>query len=152
MKHYDNMDWFLYKEKLLPKGILEEMEQHLMKCNHCMDIFLNTIDTNEIEDASNILSNDFSDNIVDKISSKKIKRKNVKHLFGYYVAVACVTMILVASGFFTKLPHTIPQIAESAISTNEIQEKNYITNISNKIVSKTSNFINNFELSNKEER
>lgn len=149
MEHYDYVEWLLYKNKELPVNLLEEMEEHLYNCDICMDIFLSLIDEKEIKAVENIIPTDFTSNIMANISGTKIKRlprkenKIFNYRFGYYVAVASVTIVLTLGGFYTNLVDSVPKFTEKI----QVQEEkhNIIASLSEKIVGSTATFINNIE-------
>lgn len=159
MKHYDQVEWSLYKNNLLDEKIYEAMEEHLYECDQCLDTFLSLIDENEIEEAGKVISVDFTDNLMMSIKNirpitKKIKRKSKlpKDFFIYYTAVASVTILLTAGGVFGKLVESVPQISTNINIQEEKIANNPIYNLSEDITNKTSNFINDFQISkNKEE-
>lgn len=150
MKHYDYVEWVLYKNNLLDDEIYNEMEEHLFICDDCMEIFLSLIDEAEIDKAGNLVSMNFTDKIMDNIKNikpikKPTKKKVSNDFFIYYTAVASVAIILTASGFFGRLVDTVPQItANISIQENRVKA-NIIYNFSESITSKTSNFVNNFQ-------
>ena len=152
MKHYDYIEWVLYKNKALPTGMLEEMEEHLYNCDICMDIFLSLIDQQEVESTEGVIPNDFKDKVINNISSAKVriieskqKHKNrvFNYQFGSYVAVASVTIILTLGGFYTNLVDAVPKIGE-AIKIVEYRP-NLIANFSNTIVNSTSSLLLSIE-------
>ncbi len=151
MKHYDYVEWLLYKTKSLSNGKLDEMEEHLYNCNLCMDIFLSLIGEDELEFVSNIVSEDFSSNVVEKISIDKIKRievNNNKRVFNdqfmYYIAVASVTIFLTIGGFYTNLVDAVPKIKDS-IQVIEEDRPNHIAKFSDRIVNSTSKLLLSIE-------
>lgn len=158
-KHYDYVEWLLYKNKELPVDTLEEMEEHLYNCEICLDIFLSLIDEKEIKAVGNIIPEDFTNNVMANISGKKIKKLPAKkenkifnYQFGYYVAVASVTIFLTLGGFYTNMVDSVPKFTQRE---QVIENKtNVIANISNRIVNSTSVFIANVENinMNKEEK
>lgn len=159
MKHYDNVEWILYKRNLLDTKIYNEMKEHLFQCDDCMDIFISLIDEKEIADVEKFIPKDFSENIMEKIENvtpikqeinrNKIKKtKYPKDFFLYYTAVAAVAIVLTASGVFNIMVDNIPtniKLEQSKIDTNKIYE------VSEKITQGTSSFIYNFNfIKNKE--
>lgn len=149
MKHYDFMEWILYKNNVLPDKLHNEMEDHLYTCDLCMEIFLSLIEKKEIESTKDILSEDFNQKVLGKISKNKVKmiknkKKDFNYYFGYYVAVAFVTVVLTFSGAYTNLVESVPKIT-NRLATVNINEKNYIKNFSDKIVNSTSSFIGSIE-------
>jgi hypothetical protein len=153
MKHYDYVEWLLYKNKALSVDKLEEMENHLYNCDICMEIFLSLIDKEEIEVADVAIPEDFTNKVMNKISEIKVaniqakniqkKKSNFGFQFGTYVAVASVTIILSLSGFFTNFVDAVPRITSSI----QVVEKrpNFIANVSNSIVNSTSSFLYSIE-------
>ena len=159
MKHYDYVEWLFYKKNILSIDKMNEMEEHLYNCDVCMEIFLSLIDEEEINQASEIVPKDFNENIMSKIQSSKIKKiqppkKPVKYPFGYFVAVASVTIVLTLGGFFTNLVDTIPDISASVSMLEKGDRPNPIFDLSEKIVNGTSKFIGSIENieRNKEEK
>ena len=158
MKHYDQVEWSLYKNNLIDSRIYEEMEEHLFQCNDCMDIFISLIDEKEIENAGSIIPEDFTDNVMRNIKNitpikKKIKRKSKlpKDFFIYYTAVASVAIILTAGGFFGKLVDSVPQLtANISVQENKIMT-NTIYDLSEKITNRTAMFVNDFQFNKNKE-
>lgn len=151
MKHYDFVEWLIYKNNALPDDMHDEMQEHLSNCDICMDIFLSLIDEKEILSAGNIIPKDFNDKVINEISKNKIRvlkpkdnKKTFNYQFGYYVAVASVTIILTFSGLYTNLVDTVPRITKS-IEVSESKSLNIIANFSEKIVNSTSAFLGSIE-------
>ena len=76
MKHYDYLEWLLYKEKALSKEKSKEMEEHLYICDNCMDIFLSLIDREEVDRAERSISTNFTSNVMNNIQKVKYKPKS----------------------------------------------------------------------------
>lgn len=153
MKHYDYVEWLLYKNKALSSERVEEMEEHLYNCDLCMDIFLSLIDVEELKIARAAIPKDFTNKVINKISNSKekniltkdIQKKDFKlnFQFGIYAAVASVTILLSLSGFFTNFVNAVPKLTASIQLVEE--RPNYIGDISNSIVNSTSSFLYNIE-------
>lgn len=160
MAHYERQKWILYKKNLLSDEEKIEMEEHLYDCDDCMDVFLNLIDSEELEIAETLLPTNFTESIMDKIdslipitkSSNKVKtetldkrprkKKMIENIAMYYVAVASVVLILTAGGVFTKMTQfPIANISVDSERTNEGLGKMY--SFSEKITNGTNSFINN---------
>lgn len=159
MKHYDYVEWLFYKKNMLSIEKMDEMEEHLYSCDECMELFLSLINEEEIKIASTIVPEDFNQNIMSKIKSTKVKKiqpikKPVKYPFGYFVAVASVTIVLTLGGVFTNLVDTVPNISASISTLQQPDRPNRIFNLSEKIVNRTSKFIVSIENleRNKEEK
>ena len=159
MKHYDDIEWIFYKEKILSDEKQIEMEEHLYTCDRCMEIFLSLIDEQEVDKAKDSISENFTADLMASIENVPYKPKNIvkksntrfKDIFVYYAAVASVAIVLTLGGFYSGLVDMVPQIGESTVERNNINAPNIVANVSGKIVNKTSNFINSFEISNRKE-
>lgn len=150
MKHYDYIEWLLYKNDMLTREKSEEMEQHLYGCNTCMEIFLSLIDEKEEKKAREIISGDFTSEVISdisKVKQRKPKSKQAKrafnYQFGYYAAVASVTIILTLGGLYVDLVDAVPKISASIELTENYSNK--ISDFSNKIVNSASNFLLSIE-------
>ncbi|WFA08742.1 hypothetical protein [Tissierella sp. Yu-01] len=155
MKHYDYVEWLLYKNKALSSEKLEEMEEHLYNCDLCMDIFLSLIDVEEIKIAEAAIPEDFTNKVMNKISKSKvtnIKQKDIHKKksefyfqFGIYAAVASVTILLSLGGFFTNFVDAVPKISASIEVNEEGLEQNLIVKLSDRIINSTSGLISRIE-------
>lgn len=150
MKHYDYIEWLFYKNGMLSQEKSEEMEQHLYSCDTCMEIFLSLIDEKEEKSAGKIISDDFTSKAIrdiSKVEQRKSKSKQTKrafnYQFGYYAAVASVTIILTLGGFYVDLVDAVPKISASIEITEN--NSNGITDFSNKIVNSASSFLLSIE-------
>lgn len=157
MKHYDYIEWMLYKNRMLTKDKQDEMEQHLYNCDTCMEIFLSLIDEKEEEKAGKFISDDFTLNVfknipkVNQVKEKgRVKIKQAKKAFnyqlGYYAAVASVTIILTLGGFYADLVDAVPRISASIKVTEN--HKNTVSDFSKSIIESTSSFLLSIENSN----
>ncbi|MDF2949389.1 MAG: hypothetical protein K0R07_1421 [Sedimentibacter sp.] len=154
MKHYDYIEWLLYKNKMLTKEKQDVMEQHLYNCNTCMEIFLSLVDEKEEGITEEIIPEDFTTKVIKNISkvkqNNKPKIKQVKkafnYQFGYYAAVASVTIILTFGGFYANLVDAVPRISASIKVTEN--HKNTVSDFSKSIVDSTSSFLLSIENSN----
>lgn len=153
MKHYDDIEWVFYREKFFLDKKQAEMEEHLCTCDRCMEIFLSLIDKQEIDGVEESISENFTAGVMANIKNHQYKPKtNVKRtptrysdMFIYYVAVASVTIVLTLGGFYSSLVGMVPQAGKST-GRNNINASNVVSAVSEKIVSKTSSFINSFEI------
>lgn len=153
MDHYDNVEWTLYRKDLLHKKIKEEMEDHLLECDHCMNIFLSIIDE-ELEDTPKV-SKDFTDNVMMKINTKvkTNKKKNIyNEVLVYYMAVASVAIFLTGSGFFHTIANRTPEFGAKLIASKKEVRVDSVYNFSQNITDATASFVNNFNLKEKENK
>lgn len=163
MKHYDYVEWLLYKTRSLTNEKSHEMEEHLYNCDICLGVFLSLIDQDELNLASEAVPEDFTANLVGKINKNKVKtiqpkndKKTFNYQFMYYIAVASVTIFLTMGGFYTNLVDSVPKIRESIqiVEEGPREMENHIGNFSEAIVSSTANLLFSIENMNqfKEEK
>ncbi len=149
MKHFQEDKWLEYKNENLKESERIEMEDHLYNCDKCMEIFLSTIEEEEITGAGAYISIDFTENIMRKVAKavltkERKKKRLINDFFLYYAAVASVAIILTAGGLFGKMVETVPKISLSIDKEENQIKPETIYNISEAITGKTSDFINNF--------
>lgn len=154
MRHYDYVEWVLYKNNLIDDELHKKMEEHLLLCDECMEIFLSLIDEEDMEKAGAFIPEDFTDKVLDSIKNitpikksinKTTKKKIPKDFFIYYAAVASVAIILTAGGFFGKMVDTVPQLVANVSIEESRFKANRIYDFTEEITNKTSMFINNFQ-------
>lgn len=161
MKHFEDVEWILYKNDLISEKRQIEMEDHLYTCDKCMENFLSLTIEKEVKGAADLIPKDFTENVLDLIKdmTPKEKKKNLRKqiekpfndLFLYYTAAALVAIVLTGGGLFGKMVDSVPNI-NTVISIEESKIKtDTIYNLSGKIADMTSTFVNNFELKSKEE-
>lgn len=150
MKHYDHIEWLLYKNEVLSEKQHDTMEEHLFNCDDCMEVFLSLIDESEIAAAGNVIPEDFNDKVIDRISKDKVKKlnpvnkkKSFNYQFGYYVAIASVTILLTLNGFYTGFVDSVPKITNVMRIPEE--RENVVFRFSERIVNGTSEFLVSIE-------
>ncbi len=150
MNHYDYVKWLLYKNKALSNEKMNEMEEHLYNCQTCLDTFLSLINEQEEDYVGDVVPSNFTSKVLENISKSKIVKLNtkktnrfIKYQFGYYAAVASVTIFLTLGGFYTNLVDSVPKITASI---QEVQvRQNLIAYFSDRIIDSTSNLLLSIE-------
>lgn len=161
MTHYDIVEWQLFKEDLIHEKIREDMEDHLLECTDCMDIFLALVDKETSDEAR--VSEKFTDNVIKGIpSNTQIYRNNkskkgfkinlYNELLVYYMAVASVAIFLMGSGFFSTIVSETPKLGEKLIASKREVRIDGAYRISKNITNITSNFVREFNLEIKERK
>lgn len=163
MRHYDEVEWKLYKKDILNEQMHREMEEHLFHCDDCRDIFLSLIDDEEIEKAGTFISNDFQENLMKNIQKIKYatipidrdkykkKKKFYNEMLLYYTAVASVAIFLTGAGVFNSVVDKIPDISRTIEKEKVAIETNKINEFSKSVLNITSNFAEGFKFKNREE-
>lgn len=107
MRHYTEQEWLAYKQGLISQPESEQMENHLLDCDQCMDLFLLQINEVEIARANSIIPSNFSQTTMTFIKQKQVnkpspihRRSKIQKLLSYYVVAAAITLLLVSGGVF----------------------------------------------------
>lgn len=170
MKHYEQAEWLLYKDGLLPEDRCEEMEEHLMECTGCLELFLSLVSEVEVEQAAQLLKSDFTEQVmqnikiqeiqivnnpvqksVGKISNSKVsKHKKSKKgkrtsMLAYYAAAASITLFFMGTGFFQALVETGPKLEALQAKVDNISQSKTELSWSEKITNQTSHWLREFE-------
>lgn len=150
MNHYDYAEWLLYKNKALSNNKMKEMEDHLYNCQTCLDTFLSLINDQEEVLVKDVVPSNFASKVLEIVSESKLVKlktkkvnKPINYQFGYYTAVAFVTIILTLGGFYTNLVDSVPKITASI---QEVQiRQNLIADFSDRIIDSTSSLLLSIE-------
>ena len=160
MKHFDDIEWLFYKEDLIPEKKKIEMEEHLYTCDNCMEIFTSLINDKEIKKASEVITANFTENVINKTKDIKIfnnkkpkpSQRSLNDFFIQYVAVALVAVVLTGGGFFGNMIDSVPKINKMIDIKDSRVKADSIYNFSEMITNETSTFINNLKLKKEEDR
>jgi hypothetical protein len=115
MEHFDQQEWLLFFQGKATAEQEHQMEEHLIVCEDCMQIFLNEIDEMEINRARSFIPPDFAIRTMELVQEEKERQNYIrqpgiqshlyrdrwrKRFFSYYVAAAAVTLMLMSAGVF----------------------------------------------------
>lgn len=110
MKHYPESEWLAFKHHEIEKTQAAAMEDHLLQCDHCLNLFLSLTGDLEIARAESMVPPGFSITTMAAVKQGNIPRREkvrsrdrIKRLFYYYVAASAVTLFLAGSGFFATI-------------------------------------------------
>lgn len=127
MKHYSESQWLAFKHQMIKKPESANMENHLLECDECLNLFLSLTDELDAARVNNVIPPNFSRNTMAFIHQNHIRqsgavrsRDKLKRLLAYYVAASAVTLMLVSNGFFEKVVHDVSLVsAYSSIKTEK---------------------------------
>jgi len=148
MRHYDIKQWKLFSENLIEENMHIEMQQHLLECDQCMELYLTSVEE-KTNGEDTYINENFTDNIMNTISSenKKIKEKNYKrrriNLIGCYAVASCLTIFLMWNGAFQFLFDAIPKHSEEFANTSLKREQVFVSGWTDRLTDETSSLINN---------
>ncbi|MEL7564626.1 MAG: hypothetical protein AAGU27_07060 [Dehalobacterium sp.] len=158
MIHFSHDEWELFKEGVCPEKLHAAMEEHLVHCDRCRELFLSLISEEDITKGRELLSPDFSRQVMKGIKGqdkeRPARKKNSrfrqrKNTPVYFAAAAAITLILMGGGFFQSLVQSVPQFStEAAIVDHHIFD-GVRMDWPNKLVDRTSNWIYDFETQDK---
>jgi hypothetical protein len=162
----------LYKAGLVEEKLWQEITEHLYRCEQCSEVFLTLLSSEEIRQAEDLLSSDFTmkvktalreencnlhkNKVIDmnldagkkkNYSRKRCNEKRQSLLF-YYVGAAVVTLIFMSGGVFQKVIDIPPLIA----SATEIERKgmagieDFRFNLPDRVLDKADFWIENLEV------
>jgi predicted anti-sigma-YlaC factor YlaD len=150
-KHYSYEVWCQYVRNEMDGRVREAVENHLYSCDQCLNLYLQVLDT---EDSGLPLiqnETEFTDTIMANIAD--LKRKNASLMEGkksfyqssafHYILAAAVTIIMMFTGVF----QSITKVADTVQSPQTLQKT---PSFSEGIINKTFNWMDSFELKNKE--
>lgn len=106
MNHYSLKEWSNFLNGTIDATERTSMEDHLLECDTCSEIYLSLFEDETIIENSMNLSSDFTENIMCVIHEsnaklRKIKNKNaLNNMLIYYAAAACLTLFLTSQGVF----------------------------------------------------
>lgn len=134
MRHFTGEEWLAFKDDECTPEKFSLMEEHLERCEKCLETFLSTIDQEEIARAEDYIPADFTASVLsilsneghspqgrNKTSTGVTKRQR---LFVYYAAAAVLTLALTGGGVFQALVDSSSTVASiSRGSTNKIEQK-----------------------------
>jgi hypothetical protein len=150
-KHYSYEVWCQYVKNEMDGNAREDVETHLYSCDQCLDIYLQVLDT---EDSGlPIIPNEsqFTDTIMVNIAD--LKKSNASLEEGkksfyqssafHYILAAAMTIIMMSTGVF----QSITKVADTVQSPQTLQKS---PSFSEGLIHKTFDWMDSFELKNKE--
>lgn len=143
MNHFKKEEWILFVKDLINDNKKIKMEDHLLECDECLNLYLQAVEEIEIPNTKDLLNHELIENVINEIK-KETKPTNISKLLTYYTCAACITLVLISSGFFDFVKNELFRYTDSAmtIASSQLVYKKYIdSNISEKLVDKTSNVL-----------
>lgn len=141
MMHYNLDEWKLYINDLIDENERIDMENHLFKCDECLEIYLNAV--NESDLVKEVLNQDFTNDVIKTIRNEKALNKkenrSTLNVFMYYTAAAAVTLFLMSQGFFTAITREVPKTTANIMNTSKYVESISGSSWTEELVQKTMN-------------
>lgn len=105
MKHFDNVQWKAYMLNQVSEKQREEMEDHLLECADCMQVYFSIAEENLPSEAVISINSSVMNQIQQDRHNSRLK------IFKYYVAAASVTIFLTATGSFDYFTKSVPKMS-----------------------------------------
>jgi len=142
MNHMKYENWLKYVRDELNEDTREQYENHLYRCDHCLELYLKAVEATEFQTLEIAESSNFTDSIMKQVTElktpEKKKRKKISHkqtIVHYFVAAA-VTLLLMSTGVFTNLMN----MASSFENSEQKQADSFVQAFLNKQGSFTNKF------------
>lgn len=126
MKHFTRQQWEAFAAGQVKARQCAEMEEHLLVCDQCADLYLALISPADESCAKSFISPRFTSKVMQKISIWERKRQDSsrqKRNILYYVAVACLTLIFTSAGVFQALTQDVPKITRVELQSLSVPLK-----------------------------
>jgi len=116
MKHFDREEWIALKTGTLLGAKRAAMEDHLVICGQCRDVFLDLFGPDDLRQAADEIPDNFTTTVLrvcrpnKSAALKPAVRRGWRDWLVYYVAASVVTLVLVQGGVFQLLLDKAPRI------------------------------------------
>lgn len=142
MRHYNLTEWQDYIDNNLTDEVRDKMEEHILSCDRCLELYLSTLE-NEASKKEITVSSNFTDSVMTKIykEEKSIKRNKryISDFFIYYAAAACITIFFTARGVFSSYQSNVLKITEGFIEPVNKMEQVFMNGWTDRILNENSN-------------
>ncbi|AEV67322.1 hypothetical protein [Acetivibrio clariflavus] len=147
MGHYSEEKLLLYSEGCVDERLEKDIEEHLLICEDCRDRYIQIVECYHMDGIENQISSQFTDNVMKRIKTdsdrkKAGKRKKVTpEVFLYYVAAACITIMLSCNGILDSLVSGFSDMTTSIARTPARIEQRVPNGWTEKLAEDTSTLI-----------
>lgn len=172
MKHFKQEEIRQYKEGLGEEKLRQQIETHLGCCEVCQEVFLTLVLPEEVRQAAELLSPNFTETMLTTLSDNNNNNNNKNNniiairksgekagraqtiftekrqsLFIYYVGAAVITLFFVSNGLFQRIVDVTPQMAllTETERTKRVERGEDGFSLSKEAVNKAALWIENFE-------
>ncbi len=150
MRHFDINQWKSYMAQSLDKSQEQQMEQHLLHCDECLQTYISAVEESQQKLAAVGDSQNLTNRIISRIAEDTAAEKNVKKvvrpgMLAYYSAAACITLCLTFTGGFDYMSKGVNSAVSYIASTSKQVEKVIDIEWSDTFKERTSGTFNKFE-------
>ncbi|MEW5783759.1 MAG: hypothetical protein AB1767_01535 [Bacillota bacterium] len=146
MSHYSSADWRLFSRGGLERARRFRMQQHLLKCDSCLQDYLSTIGEREEEMAALLLPPEFENSLGNFITQKRQEANRIRRprLLFNYAAAALITLALIAGGVFDTVTAAIPVLLKETRSFSRMINETAAVSWSDELVETATQQIDRF--------
>lgn len=146
MRHFDRDELVLYTRGLAEENINLLIEEHLLTCDECLELYMEVVEDISINDTSSLISRGFCDKVMDVVKevneNKSLRNegrgRKTSEILLYYTAAACITLVFMAGGVFQQLSGSVSSITSSIAGSPKSMEKVVSNGWSERLVNSTS--------------
>jgi anti-sigma factor RsiW len=120
MDHLNQAKWSEYVKGQLPNDLHSELEKHLYECEECLVLYMQTLDEIEIDIEP---SSDFTDVVMNHISTDTKKDTQKKSVFLHYAVAAAITLALMFSGVFEGIANAMSEVEQERAVDTSVSER-----------------------------
>jgi len=147
MNHFDINEWRNYITNDSNNLIRLRMEEHLLVCEECLELYMNVCEEMTNYSAIKKIHPEFVDKVMKEIKIKKTSSnylisKARNRLITYYVVAACMTMLITITGTFDVVQRNTKEAM--TVFTNKLGppvKKAYLNGWSERLTDRTKNII-----------
>lgn len=155
MNHIRYEEWLLYVQDTIDEEMRETYENHLYTCDHCLELYLQAVETVESELPQWRESSNFTDSVMVQVigsTTKKqekayVKKNRKQQTMLHYFLAAAMTLILMSTGVFTQLMN----VASDFERDESKQADSFVLTFLNKQDSITDKLEENFKAGDRNE-
>jgi anti-sigma factor RsiW len=114
MAHYNHAEWRLYRQGRLDGKRRAAMEKHLLRCDSCLEAYLDAMEKHEPLLAELLLPAGFTERVIRLVraGTKEQLKTRRSRLLVNYVAAASLTLALMIGGVFDAVAMKVPPLLE----------------------------------------
>lgn len=144
LEHYQQQHWRDYTLNLKSDEERQNMEEHLLICDSCLEIYLEELSSRD--DYQQDISPEFTDIVIKKAIGSKyenVKKYERNKFFRNYTIAAGLTLALMASGAFDLIGSGMPKIMSSFVYSTKKIETTASNGWSTRLMNSTLDIIDN---------
>ncbi|MGE5473791.1 MAG: hypothetical protein ACM3UU_06180 [Ignavibacteriales bacterium] len=150
MKHYDEKTWKSYINKSISHEDEIILEEHLIVCDECLEVYMDLLEKSKLHIAENIVPSGFTDKVMNQVSkssnnAKKQRTISFSSIMTYYVAAACLTLFFTINGGFQYITNNATGAIDSVRGTSKIMGSALVNGWTDRLSKNTTGLLDKFQ-------